>query len=167
MLTEDRITWRHLLNQREQVKTLDAEYEKRFWRKAVQDPDLVYFLGDNAKFTKAWSATSRAIPTFRTAGGKHWFRRQGRWLVTADKLACLGFPVTEETAACMGVRQLLSSDPVRDGPKGAKFTGNAMHFMNASIILLVALCCFSPACENPSIDWEVGRPQSGKRRRLS
>ena len=54
-----------------------------------------------------------------------------------DKLASLGWPVTEGTAREMGVSPM----PTLDARRSSHMAGNSMHLGVASIVLLVALCC--------------------------
>ena len=79
-------------------------------------------------------------------------------MTTAEKLAALGYPVCREGSAAMGVKPVPSLDPRR----GSSCIGNAMHFMNSSIILLIGLTCFGRQDECDMIDWTAA-----KRRRTS
>ena len=82
-----------------------------------------------------------------------------RFLVTADKMSALGFPVSEDCARAMGVLQVPSLDPRR----GAKVLGNSMHFPNATIVLFIALTCFGRDFEAPGnkMNWSaVKRPRA-------
>ena len=152
----------YLLNEREkmQVRTLDACYRERWGQQPKLNKDLVYFLGDNASFTKCWSAVNNRIPTFRTSSANFWIPSQRRLLVTADKMSALGFPVSEESARSMGVAPVPALDPRR----GAKVLGNSMHLVNATIVLFGALTCFGRDSEAPGtkIDWPAFKRQCTK-----
>ena len=154
----------YLLNKRElaQIAILNKEFLQRFKKDPESVESLCYFLGDNAAYAKIWSAISGKIPTFRRNSGKYWFPAHKRWLTSTDKLACLGFPADDETASVMGVKRV----PSLDARRSAKFTGNAMHFGNASLILLIGLTCFGKKAGNEapldSVDW-----RSAKRLRRS
>ncbi|CAE7853726.1 unnamed protein product [Symbiodinium necroappetens] len=152
----------YLLNGREkiQVQTLDACYRERSGHEPKLNQDLVYFLGDNASFTKCWSAVNNRIPTFRTNSANFWIPSKRRLLVTADKMSALGFPVCENSARSMGVAPVPCLDPRR----GAKVLGNSMHLINATVVLFIALTCFGRDCEAPGtkIDWPAFKRQCTK-----
>ena len=143
----------YLLNKRErrQHHHLNHKYRKRFGTSPESNDDLVFFLGDNVSYCVTWSAVNNRVPTFRRNGGFYWVPSLNRFLVTADKMSCLGFPVDRESARSMGVLPLPTLEPTR----GASVLGNSMHFLNASIILLIALTCFGRETDvgRDQIDW--------------
>lgn len=104
-----------------------------------------FFLGDNTRFSFTWTCKSKALPTFRRQGGKFWIPSRGRWMVGAEKLAALGYPVTEDTASTMGLRHPL---PVADPSRTDSICGNAFHFTNCGVVLLLALTCFGPVADD-------------------
>ena len=77
----------YLLTSREisVVKTLNREYEKRHGRNSASDPDLCYYLADNAE-RRTWSAVSGAIPTLRRNcdTGMVWFPFYNRCLTHTE-----------------------------------------------------------------------------------
>jgi hypothetical protein len=130
-----------VLNQREKdgVSFTLAEYNRRFGKSGVDDPNLFVHLGDNPDRYLCWSAVSKRIPTFRTGAGKVYCPHRELWLLPKDRLACLGYPVVESMARSMGVPGL----PVADVPRAAAIAGNAFHFGCVAIIQLTALACFT------------------------
>ena len=131
---------RTLLNLREAggVKYAINLYKKRIGSAATSDDDLVIFLGDTPSKRLCWSATSRKIPTFRRNNGKMWHVRSQSWLTSRERLACLGFPVTQSCAESMGVPMI----PVRDHMRNASVAGNSFHFSTVACVQLVALSCY-------------------------
>ncbi|CAE7660258.1 unnamed protein product, partial [Symbiodinium necroappetens] len=133
---------RYLLTPREEetLRSLDTSYIERFGRHPASDADLFYCLGDNASFSKTWSAVSGKLPTFRRSGGVMLQRSTETVMSGCDKLAALGWPVTPEQALNMGCSQM----PCRDPRRADQVAGNAMHLSNAALILLLGLACFGP-----------------------
>ena len=133
----------YLLNQREVAtkRELDAAYLERFHEFPSENPDLVYFLGDSAKYC-SWSAVSGKIPTYRlnSATGKFWLPAWNRWLTAKERLVSMSFPVTLEMAEAMRTPVLGACDCKR----AADMCGNSMHFVTAAAMQLIALCCFGP-----------------------
>ncbi|CAE7028680.1 unnamed protein product [Symbiodinium natans] len=148
--SEDQTDWSSMLSQaeRDQVASYTAKYEARFRRRAADDPDLVFFLGDTARWC-TWSACSRKIPTFRRGSGKFWYPASRRWLVASEKLAALGFPGTAASAAVLGLHVLPVTDPLR----ADSVYGNSMHFSNCQLMMLLAVTCFGPVAREPTVDW--------------
>lgn len=134
----------YLLNHREikELKNYTDEYVRRFGQNPETDPNAMFFLGDNTRFSYTWTCTSNAISTFRRQSGKFWVPRLKRWLVAIDKLTALGFPTTAEAASTLGLRQPL---PVSDPSRGHSVCGNSFHLTNCAVILLLAMTCFGPA----------------------
>ena len=129
-----------LLNQREAqgVKYAIARYKQRVGPYPERDDDLIVFLGDTPANRLCWTATSRRIPTYRRNGGKMWHVRSKSWMSSRDKLASLGFPVTESMATSMGVPAI----PIQDQLRASSVAGNSFHFATAACVQLIALCCF-------------------------
>ena len=139
----------YLLNMRErqQVDILDREYQKRYGTRAELNENLMYYLGDNARWSLSWPAASGAIPCYRTSSGFTYHRQSRRWLVTADKLASLAWPVTPSCAEAMGLGACPL--PVLDPARGDVLAGNSMHLANVSVAPLLAYCCFGFIEEAP------------------
>ena len=131
------------------MAALSEQYKQRWGVDPCMDADLVFFLGDRATYSRIWSAVSGKLPTYRRNPGKYWYPHARRWLLPVDKLASMGLPVTEATADMMGVPVL----PVLDPKRASSIQGNAMHFSNIAVVLLLGLTCFGPNIEEPSIDW--------------
>ena len=132
------------------IRQLDDLYKSNFpERDPAHDEDLCYFLGDNpATYSPTWSGVSGSIPTFRLNNGYYWFPAAKRWLVPEEKLGCLTMPVWPEFADAMGVRPL----GVRDFHRASLIAGNCMHFLNSTIVQLVALCCFGAKSPGPVLN---------------
>ena len=130
-----------LLNDRERAgltHTL-SEYYRRFGSSGMDDENLFVHLGDNPQSWLCWSGTSGRIPTFRTGSGKFYNPHHEVWLLSKDKLACLGFPVVESMAISMGLPGL----PVADQLRASSVAGNSFHFASVAVVHLVAMSCFS------------------------
>lgn len=128
-----------LPREKQAVQQLRKYYRKRWpGQEPSDDEDLFFYLGDSPKNRRTWSATSRRLPTFRVGRGKMWHCRTHRWLTGREKLATLGFPVSEPLGQSMGVPVL----PVRCTKRAEQLAGNAMHFSNVGVMQLIALCCF-------------------------
>lgn len=119
------------------IKDLNAEFRKRWKRDPHKDPNLVYYLGDNAS-RKCWSATSGKIPTLRMSGGLMWNVSKSRMMTGREKLLSLGFPVSQSTAESMRVPIL----PCRDVKRCGSIAGNAMNWNSIAVVQLVALISF-------------------------
>ena len=123
-----------------------AVYEQKYMEKyggvAATDRDLVFFLGDNPDVRCTWSASSGSLPTQRLNArtGKYWLPSLRRWLVARERLAAMGWPVTEELAKAMQCPVV----PTRDVLRSALLSGNAMHFNTVALAQLIALACFGP-----------------------
>ena len=133
----------YLLLPREQetVRGLNALYLKRHGKRASEDPDLCYFLGDSLAY-RTWSATSRKVPTFRmnSKTGKFWFPMFDRWATARERLSLMGFPVVPHMAAPM----MVGVYPAADVRRASDVCGNSMQFNNAAMMQLIALSCFGP-----------------------
>ena len=133
-----------LLLPREQkaLQVYEHEYMKRFGVPAATDKDLVVFLGNNPSVSLTWSAISKSVPTQTTSArsGKFWVPALRRWLVGRERLAAMGWPVTEACAAAMGCPII----PTRDVMRSSLLAGNAMHFNTVAVAQLLALSCFGP-----------------------
>ena len=134
----------YLLNDRElkEVRNYTDHYKKKFNADPAADPNAVFFLGDNTRFSVTWSCTSCAIPTFRRADGKFWIPSKKRWLVASEKMAALGFPVTMEVSHALGLKEPL---PAIEASRGVSVCGNSFHFSNSAVVMLLAMTCFGPA----------------------
>ena len=77
----------YVLNQREQraVQELDNLYRCRYESEPSQNPDLVYFLGDNPSFSVNWSASSGRLPCLRRQNRKLWIPSLRRWMTAAER----------------------------------------------------------------------------------
>ena len=143
----------YLLNERElqELQNYTAEYIRRYGSSPDDDPDAVFFLGDNTRFSYTWSCHSNSLPTFRRNSGMFWSPFRKRWMVSADKLAFLSFPVSSGVARILGVPSPL---PVTDVRRGHSVCGNAMNMANCMVVFLLAITCFGPNMDpTPSIDW--------------
>jgi hypothetical protein len=80
------------------VQCAKKVYKTRFKKDPMKDPNLIVYLGDNFAARKTWSAISGRLPTMRMSGGKLWSISRRRWLTGREKMASLGFPVSEATA---------------------------------------------------------------------
>lgn len=129
-----------LLNKREVkgVRYTIQAYKKRIGPYPRSDDDLFVFLGDSPKSRLCWSAVSKRVPTYRRNGGKMFHLKSQSWLTGKDRLASLGFPITESTAMSMGVPVI----PVQDQFRAASVAGNSFHFCTAAVVQLVALSCY-------------------------
>ena len=123
------------------MDALEQHYVVQYNADPRGDPDLVMFLGDNAGYSRTWSAASGKIPCFRNNKGIMWCPFFRRFMVPADKLAVMGVPVNAEYCSTMSVPQL----PVKDVQRQVSLLGNAMHFATATIVQFVALVCFGKA----------------------
>ena len=137
---DEPVSLHYLLNDRELrgLSYVCRLYKATFGREATKDPDLFVHLGDNPEKYLNWSARSGKIPTFRRTSGKMYHPQSETWLSPRDKLACLGFPVVPQAAVSMGVPVL----PVLDNRRAHSIAGNSFHFATASVVQLVALCCY-------------------------
>ena len=135
---------RGLLSPRESEALFQYEeaYMKRFPRPPATDKNLVVFLGDDPRWTLNWSAVSKRVPTMRLNArtGKLWFPKLNRWLVARERLAMLGWPVTDSMADAMSVPVI----PARDSLRAGDLAGNAMHLPSVALAQLLALSCFAP-----------------------
>jgi hypothetical protein len=100
-----------------------------------EDANAAFNLGDNPDNRLCWSAAGR-IPAFRRSAGRVWFAREKRWLTDSERLACLGFPVTESLARAAKCPRLHM-----DSKQASHMAGNAWHVGNAGLVLTVALSC--------------------------
>ena len=129
-----------LLNERERLLVLqmDQVYKDKYYEDPVSNPSLVYFLGDRFEWGLTWSASSGRIPTYRKNSAKYVHRQSMCAFTGQDKLASLGWPVTQTLATNMLTTPMPSIDPERSD----FLCGNSMHVSNCAIVMLVALCCF-------------------------
>ena len=125
----------------DQIELLDQMYRRRFKGcSPACDPDLLYFLGERMEYRRTWSAVS-AVSNSRQSNECIVLHRASMQLVTgADRMAALGWPVSEATAMEMGA----SCVPSVDSKHAGTVAGSAMHLGNASLVLLIALACFGP-----------------------
>ena len=134
----------YLLTTREKkaLKAYKSAYWKQFGLDPNLDPNLVVFLGDNGTQWKTWSATSGQIPTFRRncKTGLFWCPYLQRYMVAREKLAALGWPVSQ----CMAQAMRTNPIPTQDVIRAADLAGNAMHFCSVGCAQLLALSCFGP-----------------------
>ena len=79
----------YLLNKRERraVDDLSLEHILRWQRTPASDENLCFYLGDDPKFARTWSAVSKKVPTLRrgSSSGKMWFPARCRWMTPAEK----------------------------------------------------------------------------------
>ena len=137
---------RCLLLAREEAarKTLDARYMIQCQGVAADNPNLVYYLGDNPSYGSRWSAKSDKVPTYRMTSGIYWVPSLDRWMTSKERLASMGWPVTPECATAMSCPMIGARDP----HQAASLCGNAMHLQSAGIFQMLALSCFGPAEEH-------------------
>ena len=123
------------------VKELDKKYKKEHGYPAKWNDDLIYYLGDNPAWAATWSAKSGKIPTYRRNSGLYLHRKSMKFLSGQDKMASLGWPVTNEIGSHMGTGKAV---PILDAARAHFLAGNAMHLSNVSLVLLVGLVAFKP-----------------------
>lgn len=92
----------------------EEAYRNGHQRRAADDPNLVLFLGDNGTAWKTWSAGKNRIPTFRRNAktGLFWIPSLNRFLLSREKLACMGFPLSEQMCRFMHCPPMPSQDVV-------------------------------------------------------
>lgn len=131
----------YLLTDRELflVYQLDLVFAQRFKELPMNDENIFYFLGDRFEHSLTWSAHGR-IPCYRKNPARYLHRQSMRFLTGRDKLASLGWPVTDQLATNL----LTTKTPSIENDRSDFLAGNSMHLANASTILLIGLCCFSP-----------------------
>ena len=78
-------------------------YKHKFGRNPLTDENLVLNLSDNPERRLCWSATSGALPTFRTNSKRIYHICREQWMTPRDRLAALGLPVSPGVALSMGV----------------------------------------------------------------
>lgn len=122
------------------VRDLDDRYRREVGESPEHSENLVYYLGDNASWSATWSAKSQKIPTYRRSSGLFYHRQTGKFLTGQDKLASLGWPVTQQVAENMLTKCMPSLDPARSH----FLAGNAMHLSNVTMVLLLGLSVFKP-----------------------
>ena len=129
-----------LLNLREAkgVKYCIQRYKDKIGSNPHNDDDLFIFLGDTPSKRLCWTAKSRKLPTYRRNGGKMYHVRSQSWLTPREKLASLGFPITQGTAMSMGVPVI----GVKDGLRATSVAGNSFHFATAACVQLIVLSCY-------------------------
>ena len=141
---EDCRDFTYMLTNREleSLQSYERAYREDFGREPSSDPDLVVFLGDNGRSWKTWSARSGSIPTFRrnSKTGLFWSPYLKRFMIAREKLAAMGWPVTEHMARSMCCNVIPSKDVLR----AADLAGNAMSFTTVGVAQLLALGCFGP-----------------------
>ena len=138
--------WLQFWNRWGVITALCKDYRQRHGNSdPYLDKNLVIYLGDNAS-RKCWSGVSGRIPTLRMSGGLTWSVPLNRYLTGREKMATLGWPVTPETSAAMGVHEV----PVLDIRRCSMVSGNAMHWGCIGVVQLVALVCFKPVG-----DWDL------------
>ncbi|CAE7825770.1 unnamed protein product [Symbiodinium sp. CCMP2592] len=127
-----------LPRERRVLSDLLCVYRKKHRSDPYQDKNLVIHLGDSSE-RQCWSAASGRVPTFRATGGLLWSVPRSRWMTARERLAALGLPVTDETAAAMGVPKF----PCLDVRRAQHVAGNSFHFSTVSVVQLVALLSFA------------------------
>jgi len=70
-------------------------------------------------------------------------------MTPCDKLASLGFPITEPVASVLGVPPL----PLLDVSRADSTVGNAMQLSNCILIMMLALTCFGPVDSSAQSDF--------------
>ena len=140
---DEEVDLSYLLNAREkqQIRYATKYYKKCTGGKDVsRNKNILLYLGDNFKNRKIWSFRSGKIPTLRMSYGKMWSFHLKRWLVGREKLASLGFPVTQETAESMGAPVV----PVMDAKRASAIAGNCMAFPTVGVVQMIVLSCLAP-----------------------
>ena len=135
------LTYLLTTREKESLQAYLKAYSQKFGDPSA-DPDLVVFLGDNGSSWKTWSATSGQIPTFRRNAktGLFWSPFLKRFMVAREKLATMGWPVSD----CMATGMRCPIIPSHDVMRAADLAGNAMHFTTVATAQLLALTCFGP-----------------------
>ena len=146
---------RPILNERESLLLyqLDTEYIRKFGEEPSANPSLFYFMGDRFEWSKTWTATSGSLPTYRRNNAFLIYRPTLRLVAPAEKLASLGWPVTQACADAMFTKVL----PSMDFQRCDHVVGNSMHLTCVATIMLVALSCFGP--NEPGDLMSLGHPR--------
>ena len=143
----------YLMTDRERflVYQLDLVYAQRYHSHPSTNRNLVYFLGDRFEYAITWSANGR-LPCYRKNPARFLHRQSYRFMSGQEKMASLGWPVNAKLAENM----LTSPAPCIDPDRSDFLAGQSMHISNASIVLLMALCCFSPISnkDEPDDRWK-------------
>jgi hypothetical protein len=134
------LNFHYLLSYREQaaVRAVKKIHFAKYKSHAEDNVNCFVYLADNQTKRVSWSGSTGRLPTFRTGSGKVYHMHSNTWLTSRSKLASLGFPVTESTAAAMGCPII----PVTDIEKADRVAGNAFNFATAAVVQLVLLSCF-------------------------
>lgn len=98
------------------------------------EEDLAFHLGDNPQTHPNWTEPSyratglHRLPTFRSSYRPIWLPSRGRALSMDERLAALGFPVSEDLACCLGLSGRFHC------PWGMRgLIGNTMHLANIGV----------------------------------
>lgn len=141
----DRKDLTYLLTFRENKTRMewDRLYLERTGRPASENPQLVYFLGDDSSYGESWSAHSDKIPTYRVncRSCLFWLPCWRRFLTQKEKLISMGWPSTREVSEAMGIPMIGCTDVKR----AADLVGNAMHWQSSGVLQLICLACFGPS----------------------
>ncbi len=132
------------MREQQLVRQLDLDFVAKFAEDPGLSPNLFYFLGDRYEFCRTWSAVSNSLPTFRKNTGRYLHRESMQLLLPREKLAALGWPMTEGVAKNLGT-SIYPSHPDSASNQIDLMAGNAMHFSVASIVLMLGLCCHGPS----------------------
>ena len=132
--------WTYLLTdlQRNYIITYATKWKAR-WKTEPQDsPGCIFDLSQNPAKRPSVSDPSGRLPTCTHNCNRFWLPALGRWLLSIELAAALGFPVAGHLARHARV----SMDPNCDEYLPRQI-GNAMHVASVGSVLMISLACLA------------------------
>ena len=132
--------WTYLLTdmQRNYIITYATNWKAR-WKTEPQDsPGCIFDLSQNPAKRPSVSVPSGRLPTCTHNCNRFWLPALGRWLLSIELAAALGFPVAGHLARHARV----SMDPNCDEYLPRQI-GNAMHVASVGSVLMISLACLA------------------------
>ena len=124
-------------NELARLQKYEQYWLKRYGHPGSQNPNAIYHLGDNPDEFVCCSTAKGAFPSLRASMGVLFHPASSTIITNKEKLAIIGWPVFEVTAAAVGIHSFEFPDLQRAG----KYAGNAYHVAVMGAFMASALAC--------------------------
>ncbi len=116
-------------------------WARMFGIEATLDSRALFHLGDDPWKRLIWSGSVGCLPTLRRGMGPIWSPSLGRWITAVELLTAMGFVAHPEVSARSGLQPHLPQRFLQDSTSVVRAVGNAMHLVNAAVVLAVSAAC--------------------------
>ena len=129
-----------LASERRRCQQYELMWLERYGRRAAEDPDAIFHLGDNPTARCCWTG-SGLFPSLRRSMGILWHPYSRSMLLPSERLSLLGWPLFQDLATAAGCNIVRTPFEGRGQLRLNAMAGNAYHIPTFGVWAFVVLAC--------------------------